>query len=421
LIAHLFPHHITSNQTFNLNTSVSFNKNIIDQKSCVDEEKKCLIDEAKGVDLLPEFQETKPTLKELQSLSGVSKSYAVVIAIKESMSPSRDCMLNSINAYSIHDLIDWLALTKRVTCIRKFGSTWIGCVGLVQTWGTREEDLYNALLLCCEIIKLAKNNLWNITCAIDSGLITGGFIGNKFFDLYGPEVRWILSVVNSNVIREILVSQTVKQFNLKSLTSLKFVFSPVDLDNYFVDTMMHNVIEVDAFSLSNIDDIHYHSSFNADEIMEKYELYTREKELNIKSNIKKESKDNEDRFKKDSQFLSFSDIYYNISNNSKNDDYWSYFWCDNISEEFLTTINERYGVDVDDPVLCVYEIDELRDKVFDFKAKLAYIVYYIYRDKIISFFAAIYYPLSWYENIVHSSKSFINVRISIVFLFILYI
>lgn len=399
----MFPHHIDHNQSFHFNTSITFNKNIIDQCVSIDEKKNELADQARELDLLLEFQETKPTLKELQSLTGVNKSSTVVIAIKESLPPSRDSMLDSTRTYCIYDLIDWLALSKRVTCIRKFGSTWIGCVGLIQTWGTREEDLYNALLLCCEINKLATHYLWNITCAIDSGLITGGFIGNKFFDLYGPEVRWILSVVNSNMTKEILVSQTVEQSNLKTLTNVKYVFIPVDMDNF--DSMIQNRADLDVYSLSNIDDINNLSSFNPDDTMHQYDIYRRARELKTK----KESKNDEEGTNQDASFLTVSDIYYN--DYSKSDDYWNYFWCDHICDEFLTTVKDRYGVDIDDPVLRVYNSVELSNMKFDLKSRLFYIVYQNYRDKIKSFFATICYPMSWYENIASSCKSFINVRI----------
>jgi hypothetical protein len=133
----------------------------------------------------------KPALsiEKIRSLDGLERKLATVIAFKLVMSDERECCLNGQKGHMMQDLLDRLAIRQKVSCVRKFGDTWVGCIGLHNGWDNSRKDSYHALLLGCEALILAKKMQLQLCCAVESGKIDAGFVGCSNYDVFGPEIR----------------------------------------------------------------------------------------------------------------------------------------------------------------------------------------------------------------------------------------
>jgi hypothetical protein len=68
----------------------------------------------------------------LKALNGLSKRSSTLIAIKIEKGESDECVLTADREQNIHQLVDGLAETYKITPIRRFGDTWIGSLGYCQ-------------------------------------------------------------------------------------------------------------------------------------------------------------------------------------------------------------------------------------------------------------------------------------------------
>ena len=77
-----------------------------------------------------------------------------------------------------------------VTFLRRFGSSWIGSIGMFKSWGSPSLDSFHAVQLASEVLLISKYFGSDISVALDYGGIVGGFLGNINYDLFGQEVRF---------------------------------------------------------------------------------------------------------------------------------------------------------------------------------------------------------------------------------------
>jgi hypothetical protein len=161
--------------------------------------------------LLSKYNEAKFTIKRLHRLTGVDRRLTAVIAIKLCGDYNKECMLSRTTWDNILDAFDDIAQPHRITCIRKFGDMWIGCVGFFDSWKTSGGDCYYAIEMTCAAVKLCNEHNLKICCAVDYGTVVGGFINDNFsFDLVGQEVRWVISMAELKQHHEIYVSVSAK-------------------------------------------------------------------------------------------------------------------------------------------------------------------------------------------------------------------
>lgn len=142
--------------------------------------------------ILFSFQEkTKPllSLERIKSLDGLERKLATVIAFKLVLSDDRECCLNGQTGHVMHDLLDVLAYRQKISCVRKFGDTWVGCIGHHRSWDSNRKDSYHAIVMGCEAMILAKRMQLQLCCAVESGKIDAGFVGSSNYDVFGPEIR----------------------------------------------------------------------------------------------------------------------------------------------------------------------------------------------------------------------------------------
>ena len=130
------------------------------------------------------------SLEKIKSLDGLERKLATVIAFKLVVSDDRECCMNSQAGHMMHDLLDMLATRQKISCVRKFGDTWVGCIGLHRGWENNRKDSYHAILMGCEAMVLAKRMQLQLCCAVESGKIDAGFVGCSNYDVFGPEIRY---------------------------------------------------------------------------------------------------------------------------------------------------------------------------------------------------------------------------------------
>ena len=166
----------------------------------------------------------------IDRLDGVDSRACTILAIKLDVGSSKECTLNAIGGNTIHDILDAAAVGHRIGCIRKFGGTWVGCVGYFRRmrWKTQQLNSIHAIQFACEVTNMAKSFNWSICCAIDSGNISGGFFGDHMcFDMIGPEVRWVLAMSDITRSGEICVSnvtyEAVRSCDLVTERKLTFI------------------------------------------------------------------------------------------------------------------------------------------------------------------------------------------------------
>ena len=112
----------------------------------------------------------------IQHLTGVDRRLSAVIAIKHCGDANNECMLLNSSWYVMLDLLDELAAARKVSCVRKFGDVWIGCLGFFQSWKKTGADCYHATEMACAAMKLCADHNMRVCCAVDYGSIVGGFV-----------------------------------------------------------------------------------------------------------------------------------------------------------------------------------------------------------------------------------------------------
>ena len=160
------------------------------------------------------------SLEKIKSLDGLERKLATVIAFKLVVSDDRECCMNSQAGHMFHDLLDMLASRQKISCVRKFGDTWVGCIGLHRGWENNRKDSYHAILMGCEAMVLAKRMQLQLCCAVESGKIDAGFVGCSNYDVFGPEIRYRVRKVLALYISVMCPIDNC----LKMLSHLLFIF-----------------------------------------------------------------------------------------------------------------------------------------------------------------------------------------------------
>lgn len=153
---------------------------------------------AKSNGILFSFDE-KPilTIDKIRSFDGLERKLATVIAFKLVINDERECCLNNQGGHAIHDLLDSIASRHKISCVRKFGDTWVGHIGFHKTWGNSRTDSYHAILMGSEALVLARKLQLRLCCAVESGKIDAGFTGCSNSDVFGPEIRCEIMILSN--------------------------------------------------------------------------------------------------------------------------------------------------------------------------------------------------------------------------------
>lgn len=164
----------------------------------------------------------------------VRKQACSLIAFKQLLFDSNECAVEASNHQNaISQLSSYLCEKHKVSIVKRFGDVYIGCIGFfdqVKDWGSAEDNAIHTIQFACDLFNLgAKYNL-HFICAIDYGRVVGGYMEDIFtFDMFGPEILWVLSVCESISARKIIVSKSVHGIFTKSKLSFPFALEECNL------------------------------------------------------------------------------------------------------------------------------------------------------------------------------------------------
>ena len=90
---------------------------------------------------------------------------------------------------NIHYVIEMLAVAHKITYIRYFGDTWIGNLGIYNSFGSLAKDSLRAVEFCCAIQHVLKTSRYYAGCTICNGDMICGFMGQQVLDIFGTPVQ----------------------------------------------------------------------------------------------------------------------------------------------------------------------------------------------------------------------------------------
>jgi serine/threonine protein kinase len=118
------------------------------------------------------------------------------------------------------DAIDTIASEYNVTCLRIFGTVWVGYIGLFPDPANPVNLCDSISLLACKAMCLAVHNKWHMTCALDCEKVTFCMPDVHNFDVFGQQIRNILNVVMHPTQSGIYVSLSTKKGIIRSSNSV---------------------------------------------------------------------------------------------------------------------------------------------------------------------------------------------------------
>lgn len=157
---------------------------------------------------------TLPGLSTIEGWKGTHRKTCAIIAVKHEANEDRDYVLNGLRGYAVHDFLDALAQRHKISCVRKVGDTWIGCVGYFKSWDSGLTNCFQAVQFGCEVAAISEHFKWKFSCTIDYGSVVGTY-SKSGFDLFGAEIRWVLSHAELQGLGEVMVSGNVRHLFLR--------------------------------------------------------------------------------------------------------------------------------------------------------------------------------------------------------------
>eukprot|EP00602_Paraphysomonas_sp_CaronLab_P010611 CAMPEP_0185038026 /NCGR_PEP_ID=MMETSP1103-20130426/33155_1 /TAXON_ID=36769 /ORGANISM="Paraphysomonas bandaiensis, Strain Caron Lab Isolate" /LENGTH=1565 /DNA_ID=CAMNT_0027576271 /DNA_START=952 /DNA_END=5646 /DNA_ORIENTATION=+ len=159
----------------------------------------------------------------------VCRKVCTLIAIRPLLAGFGECQVeDSLQSKRIWRLLHRIAEHHKVTLVRKFGDVWVGCIGFFEEcWDSKEVNAIHAVQMACDVLNSSEQLDIAFTCAIDHGRVVGGFVNGIFtFDVFGPEILWVLSVCEACSKRKIIVSRSTRSLINKNSLEKSFSYEP---------------------------------------------------------------------------------------------------------------------------------------------------------------------------------------------------
>ena len=215
----------------------------------------------------------------------------------------------------------------------------------------------------CEVTTLSSFYNGRISFAIDYGNVTGGFLNSLNFDIFGQEIRWCLKIIEIKLYDTIVVGESVQQLlhtyhhHNPDSTSIRYIQksieSPWRLENFINLICIDNVndfIEVDYIKRF------IEKAFSSREAL-KIPQKRGKSEFNwwdLQDMIEERS------YKELSDQKSKINLYRDdIGNTEIDPDFWEQknlgpSLTQEIGQELMLPVEERFQVDLDDRILASY-------------------------------------------------------------------
>lgn len=346
-----------------------------------------ILDKAVRRGIVPEFQEPRIPLSDLHTIGGVDRRDCILVVIKYNalfgaIATPRDkhntSAANLLQVNDFHDFISVAAKAHRITHVRNFGDTWVGCMGLVNdhsswTWGSAISDCMHAASMVCEVNYFVSNVCTgSVTMSVECGNIVAGFIDSLSLDIYGQEIRWALMMVELNLPSTIIVGDAFRHLLMSrqdeiegqvfaeieqmrvtlpwSTESISEVFHIINWrDLVDGDRFIQNLPEFTTLS-SNETSVHDGASYPNSFSWDRYNLVEQRNE-EIRQEKKKKAAEvrRSERTKIKSNFDIFIDYFFK-----------SWHQAALYETEVKKSLSERYRVASDDAILDKYSPETLR-------------------------------------------------------------
>ena len=134
------------------------------------------INDATSKSLLAQFKEPIIGFNTKTHLIGMDRRLCAVIAIKMCGDSHSSSALSNMSWHMLMECIDGMAAKRKISCVRKFGNVWIGCLGFLDSWKNFCYDSYYTIDLAVAAVKLAGEHNLRVCCAVDYGSVVGGFV-----------------------------------------------------------------------------------------------------------------------------------------------------------------------------------------------------------------------------------------------------
>eukprot|EP00981_Chlorochromonas_danica_P009333 scaffold2621_cov164-Ochromonas_danica.AAC.2 len=187
---------------------------VVDTIDDIKTEKECrpkgkLIESALAHNIISDFDEGKVTVEMLSRLDHSDRRSSAIIAIRVGGGGS-ECALDLKIRNIIFALMDCVAEHYCITPVRRFGSTWIGCLGFFRSLQSDMMNCFAALQFCCYILSSLKKYDIELALALDFGNIIGGFVNSPHFELYGQEVRLVFQMTDLQQFGKIIIGDSAR-------------------------------------------------------------------------------------------------------------------------------------------------------------------------------------------------------------------
>lgn len=211
--------------------------------------------------LIIPYTEGSLKIEDLKRIRGVDRRKAVLIGAAIDKGGSRDCALAVERERKFFDMMDMIAKEYNITPIRRFGRVWVSLMGFFNNKNTSRyiknnkfdsTNCYYSLLFCIDVKKIATDLGIKITFALEMNHITGGFVESYKFDIFGPEIRWVMRMLDTNC-NEIIIGDTVmyhanmkkkQKFEISIGFDRKMVSFPWEKDTKDEIIIVHNLSDL---------------------------------------------------------------------------------------------------------------------------------------------------------------------------------
>eukprot|EP01035_Chromulina_nebulosa_P023532 gene23532-30511_t len=173
-----------------------------------------ILEAATKEEIVLDLSSTSLLADKLLSIEGFldRRKMSIIVIRREvvSRSDSKGCALTSLSEENFQNLLTTLAARRKITFVRMFGGSWIGCVGFFDSWGTDLLNCHSILEFAGEVSSLETNNiLGKLSIAVEFGDVIGGFQDSFSFDLFGQEIRWLLMMTELNLYGQIILGESI--------------------------------------------------------------------------------------------------------------------------------------------------------------------------------------------------------------------
>ena len=152
-------------------------------------------------------------LRQLNKNSAISHAFYGVVAINldSSGAAGQENYLNYMRLNATKDVIMNIAKRHNIQYIQQVGKIWVGFTGGDKTQKRATQDCCNCVEMGITVAQLSYEYKWHVTTAIEYGFIMGSKL-----DLFGADIRRVLTCAHFSKTSGLFISESVKKHAVKT-------------------------------------------------------------------------------------------------------------------------------------------------------------------------------------------------------------